>query len=111
MWNSYDASLAISAGALKNGIEKLRDKVVSKGVLLDIARCMGVEHLEPGFGILPKDLDECADKEGVKIERGDFVIIRTGHMAKYLRKGVGRLCRWVCAGINLRICGMDIGRK
>lgn len=87
MWNGYDASLVTSAGALKNGIEKLRDKVVSKGVLLDIARCMGVEHLEPGFEILPEDLDECADKEGVKIERGDFVIIRTGHMAKYLRKG------------------------
>ena len=53
MWNGYDTLLVTSAGALKNGIEKLRDKVVSRGILLDVARCMGVEYLEPGFGILP----------------------------------------------------------
>ncbi len=38
MWNGYDARLVDSSGAEKNGIEKTKDKMVGRGVLLDIAR-------------------------------------------------------------------------
>ncbi len=80
MWNGYDASLVDSTGAKKNGIEKTKDKMVGRGVLLDVARFKGGESLAPGYGISSQDLDDCAKAQGVEIRRGDFVIVRTGHM-------------------------------
>src|SRR3954471_2712309 len=41
MYNGYDARLVDSAGAEKNGIEKVKDKMVGRGVLLDIPRFVG----------------------------------------------------------------------
>ncbi len=38
MWNGYPATLVDSRGAHKNGIEKFADKMVGRGVLLDVAR-------------------------------------------------------------------------
>jgi hypothetical protein len=43
MWNGYDARLVDSGGAHKNGIEKTKDKMVGRGVLLDVARHKGVD--------------------------------------------------------------------
>src|SRR5580658_7482049 len=51
MWNGYDARLVDSSGAEKNGIEKTKDKMVGRGVLLDIARFKGVSSLDDGYGI------------------------------------------------------------
>jgi kynurenine formamidase len=87
MWNGYDAKLVDANGAHKNGIEKVKDKMVGRGVLLDIARFKGVESLEDGAGISNDDLDKCAAKQGVEVRRGDFVIVRTGHMERCLKSG------------------------
>src|ERR1019366_2581034 len=38
MWNGYDARLVDSTGAAKKGIEKVKDRMVGRGVLLDVAR-------------------------------------------------------------------------
>lgn len=87
MWNGYDARLVDSTGAKKNGIEKTRSKMVGRGVLLDIARFKRGDSLAPGYGISSRDLDECAEQQGVEIRRGDFVIVRTGHMEYCLDAG------------------------
>jgi kynurenine formamidase len=87
MWNGYDARLVDANGAQKNGIEKTRDKMVGRGVLLDIARHKGVESLEDGYGIGTAELEKCAADQGVEIQRGDFVIVRTGHMERCLKSG------------------------
>ena len=87
MWNGYDARLVDSNGAHKNGVEKAKDKMVGRGVLLDVARHKGVESLEDGYGIGTGELEKCAADQGVDIQRGDFVIVRTGHMERCLRSG------------------------
>ena len=87
MWNGYDARLVDSNGAHKNGIEKAKDKMVGRGVLLDVARHKGVESLEDGYGIGTGELEKCAADQGVDTQRGDFVIVRTGHMERCLRSG------------------------
>jgi kynurenine formamidase len=87
MWNGYDARLVDANGAHKNGIEKTKDKMVGRGVLLDIARHKGVESLEDGYGISTAELEKCAADQGVEIQRGDFVIVRTGHMERCLKAG------------------------
>jgi kynurenine formamidase len=87
MWNGYDATLVTAAnGAEKNGIQHMKDKVVTRGVLLDVARHRGVDYLEPGIPIYPEELDTVAAKEGVEVGEGDIVIVRTGDMGRRLRE-------------------------
>jgi kynurenine formamidase len=87
MWNGYDARLVDSQGAHKNGIEKTKDKMVGRGVLLDVARFKGVPFLEDGYGIGTDELEKCSAEQGVEVRRGDFVIVRTGQMERCLDSG------------------------
>lgn len=86
MWNGYDARLVDANGAHKNGIEKTKDKMVGRGVLLDVARFKGVDSLEDGYGIGNAELEQCAAAQGVEVRKGDFVIVRTGHMERCLAR-------------------------
>ena len=85
MWNGYDARLVDSNGAQKNGIEKTKDRMVGRGVLLDVARHCGVDFFEDGTAITIADLDATARAQGVEVRRGDFVIVRTGQMEQRLK--------------------------
>jgi kynurenine formamidase len=87
MWNGYDARLVDSNGALKNGIEKTKDKMIGRGVLLDVARFKGKEFLEDGYGISTNELDACAQSQKVIVRSGDFVVVRTGQMERCLKAG------------------------
>lgn len=87
MWNGYDARLVDCTGAKKNGIHKTRDRMVGRGVLLDIPRWKGGDYLEEGYGISNDELDGCARSQGVEVRPGDFVIVRTGQMEQCLARG------------------------
>ncbi len=87
MYNGFEAKLVDSGGVHKNGIEHTRNKMIGRGVLLDVARFKGVEYLEDGYGISNDELDAVAKAEGVEIRKGDFVIIRTGQMEQRLKTG------------------------
>jgi kynurenine formamidase len=87
MWNGYPATLVDANGAARNGIEKVRDRMAGRGVLLDIARYCGVPFLEDGMAITNDDLDGCAADQRVEIRPGDFVIVRTGQMEQRLAAG------------------------
>src|ERR1700722_2360674 len=69
MWNGYDARLVDSSGAEKNGIEKTKDKMVGRGVLLDVARFKGVASLEDGYGIGTDELEKGSAAQGVESGR------------------------------------------
>jgi kynurenine formamidase len=84
MWNGYDARLVTSSGAARNSIEKTASRLVGRGVLLDVARHKGVRALEPGYAITVADLEATAVAERVEVKRGDILLIRTGHMSRYL---------------------------
>jgi kynurenine formamidase len=87
MWNGYDCREVTSAGAQKCGIEKTKNKMVGRGVLLDVARALGKEVLDDGYGITCADLDKTAEKQKVELKRGDYIIVRTGHMEAKLKAG------------------------
>jgi kynurenine formamidase len=80
MWNGYDCREVTSAGAQKCGIEKTKNRMVGRGVFLDVARAKGQKWLEDGYAITCADLDETARKQKSEVRRGDFVIVRTGQM-------------------------------
>ena len=69
-----------SNGALHNSITNLVERSVARGVLLDVPRWLGREHLEAGEAIQAEDLEACAAHQGVEVRTGDFVLVRTGHM-------------------------------
>ena len=85
MYNGYDARIVDSSGVGKLGIEHTKNKMVGRGVLLDIARFKGVDALDDGYGISNQDLDDCAKAQKVEIRRADFVIVRTGQMERCLK--------------------------
>jgi kynurenine formamidase len=87
MYNDRGPELVNSSGAKANSIERARDRVVSRGVLLDIPRHRGKDWLEPGEAIYPEDLDGAAERAGVAVERGDIVLIRTGQIAQVRAEG------------------------
>jgi hypothetical protein len=82
MWNGYDASLVTSSGAARNSIDKTTNKIVGRGVLLDVARYKGVRALEPGYAITVADLEATAAAVKVEVKRGDILLVRTGHMGR-----------------------------
>jgi kynurenine formamidase len=84
MYNGHDAKYVDSKGVHRLGIEHTRDKMIGRGVLLDVARFKGVPWLDEGYAISNAELDAVAAKEGVTIGEGDFVIIRTGQMERCL---------------------------
>ncbi|MDQ2954957.1 MAG: cyclase family protein [Pseudomonadota bacterium] len=86
MYNGFDAALADSRGLEKLGIEHAKNKLVGRGVLLDIARFKDKDYLEDGYGISNDDLNVCARAQNVEIKRGDFVILRTGQMERCLKQ-------------------------
>src|SRR2546421_5281898 len=51
MWNGYPATLVDMRGAHKNSIDKFANKMVGRGVLLDVARWKGVAWLPVGYRI------------------------------------------------------------
>lgn len=86
MWNGYDARLCYGEGAEKNGIEKYRNKLIGRGVLLDVARYKNKPALEPGYEITSEELDAVAAWAKVKVEPGDFLLLRTGKMETTLER-------------------------
>lgn len=81
MYNGYDAATMVTAmGTFQLSIHQWADKVVTRGVLLDIAKYKGVANLEKGYIITPADLDGASKAQGVEVKSGDVVCIRTGWM-------------------------------
>jgi kynurenine formamidase len=84
MYNGYDAALVTSSGAAKNSIDKTKSRLAGRGVLLDVARQKGVKALEPGYAITVADLEATAAAQRVEVLPGDLLLVRTGHMSRYL---------------------------
>jgi kynurenine formamidase len=91
LYNGYPASSVTGDGSTLLGIQHVRS-IVSRGLLLDVARAKGLELLGPGYPITPEDLDAACALGGVEVEPGDVVLVRTGqaaHLALPGRPGIG----------------------
>jgi hypothetical protein len=70
--------VAGSKGSTFAPISRLAGGVVTRGVLLDVARARGVDWVEPPAAIGSDDLDDVAGSLGVDVRRGDAVLVRAG---------------------------------
>jgi len=82
LYNGYWAGLVTATGGARRlGVHHLaRHGIVGRALLLDIARHLGVERCEPGFPVGPDELDGAAHAQGVTVEAGDILLVRTGHL-------------------------------
>jgi kynurenine formamidase len=109
LYGGLDAAASEGPQGLKElGIENYpRERLVNRGVLLDVARFRRVDALAPGQEVTADDLETTAKAQGVEVRAGDSVLIRTGYgrfftadKAKYLgvRPGIGESgARWLAA--------------
>lgn len=87
MYNGYGTDAVTSQGASKNSITKVKDKMVSRGVLLDIANYKGKRWLDESEPIEAADLAGAAEQEGVAVGEGDIVLVRTGRIGLVRERG------------------------
>jgi len=80
LYNGYPASSVTEAGTTKLGIH-LIGSLVSRGLLLDVARAKGLEVLDGGYPITPDDLDAACELGKLTVEPGDVLLVRTGQAA------------------------------
>lgn len=83
LYNGVPASVINEFGANRLGIHNVTT-LVSRGVLLDVARAKGVDRLDGGYAITGADLDAAADMGKVDVRPGDVVLVRTGQMQHFL---------------------------
>ncbi len=88
MYNGRPASLVTSReGAQAHSIENTSSGIVSRGVLLDITRVRGVPWLSGDDPVMPEDLEAAERLEGVRVEEGDILLVRTGNYRRRLEQG------------------------
>ncbi|TAM60104.1 cyclase family protein [bacterium] len=78
LYGGIDASQASHGGRFNvYGAETIAP-FVCRGVLLDVPRALGVETLAPAHATTAAELDATARSQGVEIQAGDAVLIRSG---------------------------------
>jgi kynurenine formamidase len=94
MYNGYPAELVTSQlGATRLAITDIKDGISTRGVLLDVARAKGVDWLDPGTPVTPADLELAEQAQGVRVQSGDAVFLRTGYGKYRQEHGPGKTTR------------------
>jgi kynurenine formamidase len=93
-YNGYArADVNTEKGCARLGIDRLKQGVVTRGILLDIPRLKGMPYLEPGTAVYQQDVEAWERKAGIKVGPGDAVLLRTGRWLRREKVGpwpVGR---------------------
>jgi kynurenine formamidase len=78
------SEFAQAEGLMRLGIENV-GPIVTRGVLIDVARLKGVEQLQGGYEITLADVQGALQRERVEIRPGDVVVIHTGWGALWMK--------------------------
>jgi kynurenine formamidase len=89
IYNGYHVDEVISfGGAQRCGIGVLGSGIVTRAVLLDVARTQSRSWLDAGEYIHGEDLDAAEKFAGVTVSPGDAVIVRVGQMPRMAAAGL-----------------------
>jgi kynurenine formamidase len=118
-WNGKSLHEAVTDTGVQFGsIYAQRDGIVTRGVLLDVARARGVPHLEREDTVTIEDLDAAEKLSGTRVSSGDAVLVRAGMGLRIstpadiaTRTGLGPECaRWLHAR-EVAVFGSDCPEK
>ena len=79
-WNGWTADKELGSRVWTKGGPENYPPVIAHGVMLDVAAMKGVDCLPDSYAVSPRDLQSSARKQGVKLRKGDVVLVRTGRM-------------------------------
>jgi len=107
LYNGYPASSVTSAGAAKDGIDVIASAggIVGRGVLLDVARHLGVHRLEAGYVITSALLDDVVAAQDVELGEGDILLLRTGWWTRFLEQPEGEAWMFESPGVSWKVAG------
>jgi kynurenine formamidase len=116
LYNGYDATtFTPRSGASRLGIEKT-GTIAARGVLLDVAGHLGVDHLEAGHVVTGAELEACAATQQTPVQAGDALLVRTGwleghlgptKLALYPQPGLGLDAAEFAADCDVALVGAD----
>ncbi len=79
MYNGKSASLVNSQQkATAGNVDQAQNGIVTRGILLDIAKVKGRDWLEAGEAVFVEDLEAAEAAQGVKVGEGDALCVRLG---------------------------------
>ena len=87
LFGGSPASSVTAQGARADTIDVLKNGLVGRGVLIDVPRTRGVPWVEPGEHIFREDLEAAERAQGVRVEAGDILLVRTGHTRRLAELG------------------------
>jgi kynurenine formamidase len=109
------SDFAQAEGLTRLGIENV-GPIVTRGVLIDVARFKGVDQLQGGYEITPADLKGALQRQGVQIRSGDVVLIHTGWASLWMKDnaryaasapGIGVAAAQMLADAEVVVVGAD----
>jgi kynurenine formamidase len=93
----------VDEAATRNGFEKLgienAGSLITRGVLVDVAALKGADILPDNYEITVQDIEQALERQKLKLQSGDAVIIHTG-WGKLWGKDNARYARG-CPGIGV----------
>ena len=101
MYNGFSKDEVKSTGARRGSILAAGDGIVSRGVLLDVPRLLGVPWLEPGAAITVEQLERAEAAQGVRVTEGDVLLVGTGRDARRRERGAWNPWEVGLAGLHI----------
>ena len=101
LYGGVPATAVTAEGATTLTVDVARDGIVGRGVLLDVARVRRVPWLEPGEAVTRRDLEAAEQAQGVRVGRGDLLVVRVGHGRRRAERGPWDVAR-TRAGLHPR---------
>lgn len=85
-------------GALNSDAAAL-GPIVTRGVMLDVPRALGVDYCRTGYPIGREELQAAAEGQGTELREGDVILVRTGQMQFW--PDMDRLAVAVDSGVSI----------
>ncbi|XVQ07401.1 cyclase family protein [Spirillospora sp. CA-255316] len=101
-WNGRPAEKVVTSdGDLVTGIEHMAPYIAGRGVLLDVGQVHGQNgELPDGIAITEEHPTQAAAAQGVRVGRGDIVVVRTGQLSRVRRDGWGDYAGGAAPGLS-----------
>lgn len=69
-------------GLQRNAVTAMREGILTRGILLDVAGSRGIPWLAADDVVTPADLEQAEAQAGVEVESGDALLVHTGLAAR-----------------------------
>jgi kynurenine formamidase len=109
------SEFAQAEGLTRLGIEQV-GPIVTRGVLIDVARFKGVEQLPPTYEITGADLEGALTRQATSLGSGDVVLVHTGWGSLWMKDnakygasapGIGLAAGQMLADTGVVVVGAD----